>query len=177
MVDKILVALDRDDSCRRLYDQAVALAQSTQASLMLLSVLTPDGDGSLAIPSFSGSGYYPISMDQNLWEVYTERYREYEMAGLRQLRSFTDSATAVGVQTEFTQVSGNPGPAICKLAKTWNADLIMVGSHGRKGLNEMLMGSVSNYVVHHAPCSVLVVHKSNLTDTNAPKAELADIER
>ncbi|MGP1384853.1 MAG: universal stress protein [Thainema sp.] len=45
------------------------------------------------------------------------------------------------------------------LAKNWGADLIMMGSHGRKGLNEMLLGSASNYVVHHATCSVMVVHE------------------
>ena len=164
MFNKILVAVDHGDTCCRLFDQAVVLAQSTQASLMLLSVLTPEGDGSLAIPSLSGTGYYPMSMDETLWETYTERYREYEMAGLRRLRSFTDKAMTVGVPTEFTQVPGNPGAAICELAKTWEADLIMVGSHGRQGLNELLMGSVSNYVMHHAPCSVLVVHKSKLAD-------------
>ncbi|MEL6136606.1 MAG: universal stress protein [Cyanobacteria bacterium J06628_6] len=172
MFNKILIALDHGDTCRSLFDQAVALAQSTQADLMLLSVLTPEGDGSLAIPSFSGTGYYPMSMDENLWEVYTERYREYEMAGLRRLRSFTDKAMTLGVQTEFTQVSGNPGPAICELAKTWNADLIMVGSHGRRGFDELLMGSVSNYVMHHAPCSVLVVHKSKFSDTLTSATEM-----
>ncbi|MEO0350033.1 MAG: universal stress protein, partial [Cyanobacteria bacterium P01_A01_bin.15] len=39
----------------------------------------------------------------------------------------------------------------------WNADLIMMGRRGRSGFSELLLGSVSNYVMHHAPCSVLTV--------------------
>lgn len=76
------------------------------------------------------------------------------------LESLADTAKATGIKAEVTQASGTPGPVICQLANTWSADLIMVGSHGRKGLSEMLLGSVSNYVVHHAACSVMVVHES-----------------
>ena len=80
-----------------------------------------------------------------------------ETASLKLLKNFADKAIAAGIETEFIQDIGSPGPAICKLAKTRDADLIIVGSHGRTGLSEMLLGSVSNYVVHHAPCSVMVV--------------------
>ncbi|NJL84581.1 MAG: universal stress protein [Chloroflexaceae bacterium] len=53
---------------------------------------------------------------------------------------------------------GDPGTQICQLAGEWQADLIIIGRRGLQGLTELLLGSVSNYVVHHAPCSVLVVH-------------------
>ena len=43
------------------------------------------------------------------------------------------------------------------LAKDWNADLIIMGRRGLTGLSEMFLGSVSNYVVHHASCSVLLI--------------------
>ena len=46
---------------------------------------------------------------------------------------------------------------ICDIASAWNADLIVMGRHGRLGLEELLMGSVSNYVTHHAHCAVLVL--------------------
>ncbi|MEL7079709.1 MAG: universal stress protein, partial [Cyanobacteria bacterium J06582_2] len=61
------------------------------------------------------------------------------------------------IHSEFIQLSGNPGRSICELANTWSADLILVGSRGLKGIKEMFLGSVSNYVTHHAPCSVLII--------------------
>jgi nucleotide-binding universal stress UspA family protein len=64
----------------------------------------------------------------------------------------------MGIKTEFTQIPGNPGQTIKKIAQNWDADLIVMGSRGRTGLSELVLGSVSNYVMHHAPCSVLIVH-------------------
>ncbi|MFN6036632.1 MAG: universal stress protein, partial [Dolichospermum sp.] len=77
---------------------------------------------------------------------------------LQMLQSFTSQANTAGINTEFTQNSGNPGRMICELARTWNADLIMMGRRGRSGLAEFFLGSQSNYVLHHAPCSVQIVH-------------------
>ena len=155
MFRKILVALDRENTCEGLFEKAVKLAQAIGAELMLLSVLTPDGPNP---PAEFELAYYPIGADESVWEMYQQRYREYETKGLDRLRSFALEATTAGIHAEFTQLFGSPGHMICDLARTWQADLVMVGSHGRKGLSEMLLGSVSNYVMHHAPCSVLVVH-------------------
>jgi len=52
---------------------------------------------------------------------------------------------------------GSPGALICEFAERVGADLIVIGSHGRTGLKRMLMGSVAEVVVRHAPCSVTVV--------------------
>lgn len=76
------------------------------------------------------------------------------------LRRLTAQSAKTGPRASFEQVVGSPGRSICQAAKAWEADLIVVGSHQRKGLSEMILGSVSNYVLHHAPCSVLVVHQS-----------------
>lgn len=54
-------------------------------------------------------------------------------------------------------VMNEPGAAIVAAAKDWNADLIVVGSHGHGFLGRMVLGSVSDFVVHNAPCSVMVV--------------------
>jgi nucleotide-binding universal stress UspA family protein len=63
---------------------------------------------------------------------------------------------ALNLTTEVLR--GAPDQQIIEMAKEWNADLIVVGSHGR-GFWGRLLGSVSDGVVHHAPCSVLVVRK------------------
>ncbi|NJN72511.1 MAG: universal stress protein [Limnothrix sp. RL_2_0] len=52
---------------------------------------------------------------------------------------------------------GESREEICIAAKEWNADMVVIGRRGLKGLSEILLGSVSNYIVHHAPCSVMVV--------------------
>jgi nucleotide-binding universal stress UspA family protein len=56
-------------------------------------------------------------------------------------------------------VMDEPGSAIVAEAKRWNADVIIIGSHGHGFLGRMLLGSVSDFVVHHAACSVLVARK------------------
>lgn len=56
---------------------------------------------------------------------------------------------------------GAPEQAIVEAAQNWNADLIVVGSHGYGWLERMFLGSVSNAIVRHAPCSVLVVRKAD----------------
>src|SRR5215213_10982752 len=55
---------------------------------------------------------------------------------------------------------GSPEQSIVAEAEDWGADLIVVGSHGYGFWERMFLGSVSNAVVHHASCSVLVVRKS-----------------
>lgn len=54
-------------------------------------------------------------------------------------------------------LEGRPGPAIVDYAEQHDVDLIIVGTHGHKGFSRLVMGSVSAYVVRHAPCPVLTV--------------------
>jgi nucleotide-binding universal stress UspA family protein len=62
-----------------------------------------------------------------------------------------------GLTVEVTVRDGEPGPAIVEEAREWGADLIVVGSRGHTGIRRMLEGSVSQYVVDHAPCPVEVI--------------------
>lgn len=94
---------------------------------------------------------------------------EYYMQVTADLRKAAKEAVAVAeqilnenlpdqnfsVQTEV--LTGNAKQTIIDGAKQFEADLIVVGSHGYGFFDRMLLGSVSNYVVQHAPCSVLVV--------------------
>jgi nucleotide-binding universal stress UspA family protein len=68
-------------------------------------------------------------------------------------------AAHFAVTTEIVP-EGDPRTAILDAAEKWPADLIVVGSHGRSGLDRFLLGSVSERVVRHAPCSVEVVRLS-----------------
>lgn len=177
MFTKILVALDHGDTCNELFKKSVKLAQSTGAELLFLSVLTPDGGGHLPLPDNSGLTSFNLGMQESLWDVYLKSYRDYELAAAERLRSFVEQATASGLRSEYKQLNSDVGRAICDQAKTWSADLVMVGSHGRKGLGEMLLGSVSNYVMHHAPCSVLVVHALKEAEPDVNASEEAVLEQ
>lgn len=157
MFHKILVAVDSSSHSNHVFDAALALAKANQAHLMLLHVLSVEEEGSPSMPISSGFSYYPILNDTTL-EVYQSQWRAFEEKGLNLLRRYTETATEAGIPTEFTQTPGSPGRMICEQAKMWGADLIMVGRRGRSGLSELLLGSVSNYVLHHATCSVLTVH-------------------
>ena len=62
-----------------------------------------------------------------------------------------------GIATKLIEARGDPAKLLVTEAKTANADLIIVGTHGRGSLGRSLLGSVGTSVVHHAPCDVLVV--------------------
>jgi nucleotide-binding universal stress UspA family protein len=158
MFHRILVALDNSAQREKVFEQALTLAKSSDASLMLVHVLSAYEEGSPGIPIRSYHAYYPV-LDDTTWKVYQQRWEAFESRGLEQLNKDIEIAQQAGIQAEFSQVAGDPPQMICNTAKSWGADLIVVGSHGRKGLGELLLGSVSNYVMHHATCSVLVVHR------------------
>lgn len=66
-------------------------------------------------------------------------------------------AAAQTVPVETLAIWGNPPAEICRIARERSVDLIVMGTHGRTGLAHMLIGSVAERVVRHAPCSVLIV--------------------
>ncbi len=156
MFRKILVAMDSSAIGKQVFDKALALAKATDACLMLLHVLSVEEEGSPNNYTFHSLDYYSVVSEQTL-QIETQQWWWCEKHGLELLRSRQTIATAAGVSTEFTQTSGSPGRKICDLARTWGADLIVIGRRGRSGLAELILGSVSNYVLHHAPSSVLTV--------------------
>ncbi|MBW4487636.1 MAG: universal stress protein [Trichocoleus desertorum ATA4-8-CV12] len=167
MFRRILVAIDHSSISKQAFEQALALAKLTEANLMLLHVLSYEEEGSPRIPVLTGLDSYPGMIRMQALELYQQQWQNYESQGLAMLRSRAQEAADAGVRVEFTQSPGSPGRAICDLAQTWGADLVLVGRRGRSGLSELFLGSVSNYVLHHAPCSVLIAHR---TATHSPEA-------
>ncbi len=149
MFRKILAAIDDSDLSQAIFEQALSLAKTNQAELMLLHVLEP------FMESYPGDPYVGVS--ESAMQAYWKHWHEREQAGLNRLKLLEEQARPAEVALEFSQNVGNPGKVICATAKTWNADLIIVGRRGFRGLQEFWMGSVSNYVLHHAPCHVLTI--------------------
>jgi len=90
-------------------------------------------------------------------EVITELRRKAEQIARRSEAELKFSCPHASISSAV--VMDEPGKAIVSRAKTWNADLVVVGSHGHGFLGRVLLGSVSDYVVHNSPCSVLVAKK------------------
>ncbi|MBX9257046.1 universal stress protein [Desmonostoc muscorum CCALA 125] len=138
---KILVAIDDSPATATVFTKALELAQKDAAQLMISHTIE------LAVSS---------QATMNLVELKIETE---QAQGL--LRFYYHKAKAQGILAEFSYQTGDPGTNICDLAQSWGADLIVLGRRGLKGFAEFLAGSVSNHVVHHAPCCVLVVQGQN----------------
>jgi nucleotide-binding universal stress UspA family protein len=157
MVNKVLAAMDLSENSEAVFEQAVVLAASSKSSLMLLHVSSYEEEDS-PTPVSSVSPYVPGSVFMaEVWDIHRQEWQEYEKKGLELLRSLCDRSTAAGVQTEFTQTFGSTGRVICDLARNWEAGVIVMGRRSHSRLGELFLGSVSNYVVHHASCSVFIV--------------------
>lgn len=173
MLDKILVAIDIIDEDKTAYNTALSLAKDTGANLMLLNIIAPDKTN---YPNpFIYSGYEYGLADESLVTIYHEQWDKFKQEGLDTLRSLAQEATTAGVEAEYSQDFGNPGHVICQTADDWSADLILVGSRGLTGVKEMFLGSVSNYVTHHAPCSVLIVRETNNSDSELSQQEQTNL--
>jgi nucleotide-binding universal stress UspA family protein len=172
MVNKILVAVDKSEMSKQVFGEAVALAKAINASIMLLHVLSPLDEG-YPTPVYPGVDNLYSSMHEEAIRAYTNEWKTFEQEGWELLRSLNSEALAAGVVTEYTQMIGDSGHTICDLARSWNADLIIMGRRGRSGLSELFLGSVSNYVLHHAPCSVLAVQGKVSAATTPPEPAIA----
>lgn len=155
MFQKILVPIQSQATDQFVFEMALDLAKQNQASLMLLHVFAPEMKSSVALPSPT-LYRYPLVTDE-LMQTYRQRWEETETHGLDMLKTMAQEAEKAGVKTEFSQNFGNIGHVICNMAHNWGADLIVVHQPNRSKLDELFLGSVSNYVVHHAPCTVLTL--------------------
>lgn len=168
---RILVALDTSFLQPAVYEQALAEAKLHSAELKLFhsveAEINPLGNSTISpLGTPLESDYLSPSavdykMAQQAWEAQIEEAKQW-------LQEFSLKAEQQGIQTTFEAELGNPGPQVCEWAKDWHADLIIVGRHGHTRLKELLLGSVSNHIVHHAPCSVLVVQGEAVVSEDSP---------
>ena len=106
--------------------------------------------------------------------VSAEYYREVEGAARKRAEVYlSDAADQIrkyfpnaNMEINTQTIMGAPGKTIVEMAQEWNADLIVVGSHGYGFWSRTLLGSVSGSVVNHAPCSVLVVRQPENSNGN-----------
>jgi nucleotide-binding universal stress UspA family protein len=141
---RIILAVDGSKFSDAAIQTVIAQARPQDAEIRVLYVLEPP---SLLVAREMGS--YKSALDA-AWEAERKEAQALVQRIAELLRSKGLKATAAVEE-------GDPKSKIVDSAKEWRADLVVLGSHGRKGLDRFLMGSVSEAVVHHAPCSVEIV--------------------
>ena len=153
MLQKILLAIGDSPDSERVFAAGLTLAEKFGAEMLLLHIInpsTPTGFSPLV------GGMFPIVNDVVL-EQYAKEWKEYEQTGIDRLQTYAEQAKERGIQVEVSQNLGNSGSMICEVAKNWSADTIVMGRNQKSMLSEVFLGSTSNYVMHHAACSVMVI--------------------
>jgi nucleotide-binding universal stress UspA family protein len=149
---KILVALDNSNSAENIFVQAIDLAHREESELLLFSCV--QWAPSLYKDSLSGLGTIPeqdfSALDLEITQIELKKTKD-------RLEGYKQRAQQANVKASTVYNAGEPGFLICQHAKSWGAELILVGRRGRSGLTELMLGSVSSYVMHRAHCSVLVI--------------------
>jgi nucleotide-binding universal stress UspA family protein len=156
MFQRILVGVDSSIDSWHVFESALEVAKENNAAIMIEHVLSGEEEGSPILPPVATGYYFPLASGDT-YQYYRNQWAAYEKEGLALLETFANKAKAVGVETETKQSLGSPGRQICETAQMWSADLVVTGRRGRTGLSELFLGSVSNYILHHAHCSVLIV--------------------
>jgi nucleotide-binding universal stress UspA family protein len=146
---KVLVATDGSDVAVEAARRALTLLRPG-AEILLVAVVPDYEDPEEAAGGFEGA---VISE-----EAAEREFEEGERAGAEAL-SRTAAALTGGdhVEVRLVPAEDEPGPAIVTVAEEVRPDLIVIGSRAKGFVRRLLTGSVSDHVVHHAPCPVLVI--------------------
>ena len=145
---KILLAID-GSACSQAATQAV-IAQFPRERAEVRVLHADDWPNRLPTSLAFAEG---LAAASDILEVRDERRRQGEELVSRAAQQLQ----AAGFQTSTVVRDGDARHAILDVAAKWGPDVIVLGSHGRRGLDRFLLGSVSESVVRHAPCSVEVV--------------------
>ena len=143
-IKKIMVPTDGSDTSKEAMVYAGALANAFHASITILIVADDQ------YLDWIGPAHFTIEMMKQIEENSIEQARKV-------LDDFEVDSSLKNVKKEIRQ--GIPFQEIIDYAKNEQMDMIVMGTHGRKGVSHMMMGSVAEKVVRLAPCPVLTVKK------------------
>ncbi|GMH01908.1 hypothetical protein Nepgr_003747 [Nepenthes gracilis] len=148
---KVMVAIDDSESSHGALEWALQnLHQKiTSSGLLLFHAISIDYGGIYA-------GTYGGAPAELLTSIQENRKKLANAL----LGKAKDICANHGIVAETVSIIGEPKESICDAVEKMHIELLVVGSHGRKGLPRAFLGSVSNYCVHHAKCPVLVVRKA-----------------
>ena len=107
----------------------------------------------------------PFTYTSDFGIDYSAQYREMEVTAKRLIEEIVTSLKKSSLDAEGAVLSGEPFVEIIRYARQENADLIVMATHGRTGIEHMLLGSVAEKVVRKSPCPVLTIKKTSQTFT------------
>jgi nucleotide-binding universal stress UspA family protein len=143
MYKRILVPTDGSDITSKAVQSAIAMAKLTGAEVFALAVKEP----------------FPYSAVSEMQPVPPQEFLDAQdrVAGAR-VKAVADAAAAAGVSCQAHSVEGlHPWEAILEHGKAQGCDLIVMASHGRRGMSALLLGSETQKVLTHSTIPVLVV--------------------
>lgn len=142
---KVLIAID-DSSCSAYAVDTVVQRQWAEgAQFRLITVIEP----SIAPCSMPETYMQALGEAQCAFKKYSRKLLDEKLKRMEQALPHAEITAAM--------LEGNAASVIIEEAKRWQADLVIVGSHGRSGFEKLLLGSVAERVACHAPCSVEIV--------------------
>ncbi len=149
MYKRILVAIDGSQSSQLGLDEAIRLARSLSSSLLVVHVVNK-------------TPWVSPQVDQATLQRLIDDLRGTGESILHGAMTATRSAGIDADSRLIEALGSEAGECIVSEATSWPADLIVCGTHGRRGLRRLLMGSDAEYVVRHSPVPVLLVRASSL---------------
>ncbi|MBE9224854.1 universal stress protein [Phormidium sp. LEGE 05292] len=151
---KILVAIDRSEISHKALEQALSMINHQDTTFLLLGIEEP-----VMIPSMSPLAGVLGEDPGILWQEETELVKSEEQQAKSTIQWAENLCHQKGVTFKSRLEFGEPKDIICDVAQQENSDLIVIGSHGYGVIERVLLGSVTDHVVHHAHCAVLVVRE------------------
>jgi universal stress protein A len=141
-IRRVLFASDFSTASRRAFDTALAIAKSLNAKLTIVSVLAP-------VVTVPEQYIDAVTLDQ-----LDKQARRWSS---QQLEKLAARAKNVGVRASVLLGDGDPADQIVRACRATRSDVIVVGTHGRRGLRRFFLGSVAERVVATASCPVITV--------------------
>ncbi len=142
---RILLAVDGSAPSQEAIDELALRPWPTASSMRVISVVQP---------------YVPTATEFVPGALTTQEVRQQHLQHAEGIvLGAAERLEKPGLHIDTVVREGDPRTEIVDEATEWRADLIVVGSHGHTGLTRLLLGSVAQAVVAHAPCSVEVVRR------------------
>ena len=138
----ILVCIDFSDSTEKVVSNSEKLAKSVSAKLWILHVAEPE-------PDFVGYDVGPQYIRDSLAEQF---HQEHRLA-----QEIAEKMREKGLEATALLIQGPTAEVILETAEKVEADIIVIGTHGKGAVYHLLVGSVSEAVIHKAECPIFVV--------------------